>query len=157
MHVSTSLATDLETMTPPSRGGDRDEAPILVVDDSILSQRLAGGLIGSGIGRPVIYAGNGAEALALLEDFEPCVVLTDLKMPLMDGLELVEAIREKHCQIPVVLMTAFGSEAVAVRALKAGAASYVPKASLVTDLVDTLRQILTVVEGNQKRRRIQAC
>jgi CheY-like chemotaxis protein len=156
MYASATLATDFEPMAPSIERG-RDEAPILVVDDSTLSQRLAGQLIKSGTGRPAIYASNGAEALDLVARFEPCVILTDLQMPVMDGLELVEAIREKYSRIPVVLMTAYGSESVAVRALKAGAASYVPKASLVTDLVDTLRQVLMVVEGNQKRRRILSC
>jgi CheY-like chemotaxis protein len=156
MHASATLANKFEPMARSNERG-RDEAPILVVDDSPLSLRLAGQLIESGTGRPVIYATNGVEALALVARFEPCMILTDLQMPVMDGLELVEAIREKYPRIPVVLMTAYGSETVAVRALKAGAASYVPKASLVTDLVDTLRRVLMVVEGNQKRRRILSC
>jgi len=156
MFTSATLATDLEPMTPSKEKG-RCEGPILVVDDSVLFQRLVGGLIGSEIGRPVVYAANGEEALGLVESSEPCLVLTDLRMPVMGGFELVEAIREKHPQIPVVLMTAYGSESVAVRALKAGAASYVPKDSLTTELVDTLRNILRVVEGNQKRRRVLTC
>jgi CheY-like chemotaxis protein len=133
---------------------DRSDAPILVVDDSIVSQRLAGGLIQQGTGRPVVYAKNGLEALTLLETLEPSVVLTDLHMPVMDGLELVEAIRARHPGIPVVLMTAFGSEAIAMRALKAGAANYVPKDCLVTDLVETLQNLLTVVDGNRRRRQL---
>jgi CheY-like chemotaxis protein len=156
MHASATLATDLNPLAPSEEKG-REESPILVVDDSTLSQRLAGQLIESGIGRAVIFATNGAEALGLVARFEPCLILTDLRMPVMDGFELVEAVRRRYPRIPVVLMTAFGSESVAVRALKAGAASYVPKDSLVEDLVDTLRQILMVVEGNQKRRRILSC
>ena len=156
MSATARSATDLESIHPTEEG-HHDEAPILVVDDSMLSQRLVGGLIGAAIGRRVAYAGNGAEALALVEACEPCLILTDLHMPVMDGFDLVEAVREKHCHIPVVLMTAYGSEDVAVRALKAGAASYVPKDNLVTDLVETLRQILMVVEGNRNRRRILSC
>jgi CheY-like chemotaxis protein len=156
MHAMATLATDLESLTPSNERG-WSEAPVLVVDDSSLSQRLAGQLIESGTGRRVIYAKNGAEALALVARFEPCVILTDLQMPVMDGFELVEAIRQKYSRIPVVLMTAFGSESTAVRALRAGAANYVPKANLVTDLVDTIRQILSVVEGNEKRRQILFC
>lgn len=133
------------------------EAPILVVDDSVFAQRLAGRLIESGTGRSVVYARNGSEALSLLETTWPCVVVTDLQMPVMDGFELVEAIREYHPRIPVVLMTAFGSEAVAVRALKAGAASYVPKDCLIVDLVDTVQQILNMVEVSQRRKRLLAC
>jgi CheY-like chemotaxis protein len=155
MNATATLSVDSETTATPEV--DRGESPILVVDDSILSQRLAGKLIESGTGRTVIYAKDGIEALALIESSVPCVVLTDLHMPVMDGFALVEAIREKHSHIPVVLMTAFGSEAVAVKALKAGATSYVPKDNLVADLVDTVKQILSAVEGNRKRRRILSC
>jgi CheY-like chemotaxis protein len=135
----------------------RDEAPILVVDDCLVSQSLAGCLIESEIGRPVIFAGDGAEALALVETSAPCLILTDLQMPVMDGLALVEVIRENHPLIPIVLMTAHGSEAIAFRALKAGAASYVPKDSLDAGLADTLRQILLAVDGNRVRREILSC
>jgi CheY-like chemotaxis protein len=153
-------ATSSPSVAPESMARPRVEgelAPILVVDDSVLSRRLAAGLIEEGTGRPVIFAGDGASALERIEVSSPCMVLTDLHMPIMDGFELVEAIRKEHPQTPVVLMTAFGSESVAVRALKAGATSYVPKDRLVTDLVETVRQILLVVEGNQRRRRLLSC
>jgi CheY-like chemotaxis protein len=156
MQTSATLAADPDSVMA-SGEKNRDEAPILVVDDCLVSQRLAGCLIESGIGRTVIYAGDGAEALALVETSGPCLILTDLQMPVMDGLALVEAIRENHPLIPIVLMTAHGSEAIAFRALKAGAASYVPKDSLDAGLVDTLRQILLAVDGNRKRRQILSC
>jgi CheY-like chemotaxis protein/anti-sigma regulatory factor (Ser/Thr protein kinase) len=155
MLATKTLPIDSEEAAKPVIEGGK--SPILVVDDSIVSQRLAGGLIQHGIGHPVIYANDGNEAVSLLELIEPCVVLTDIHMPNMDGFELVEEIRTNHPQIPVILMTAYGSEAVAWRALTAGAANYVPKDHLVTDLVDTLRQILTVVEGNKRRRRLLTC
>ncbi len=114
-------------------------------------------MIENGTGRRVVYASNGREALALIESAAPCVVLTDLQMPVMDGIELVETIRARIPRLPVILMTAFGSEVVAMRALKAGATHYVPKDCLVTDLVETIQQILAVVEGHQRRRQILAC
>lgn len=136
---------------------DHGEAPILVVDDSALFRRLAGGLIRDGLGRQVIHANDGIEALSLLETVEPSIVLTDIQMPRMDGFEVVKAIRANHPQIPVVLMTAFGSETVAMRALSAGAASYVPKDFLISHLVGTLRQLLNVVEVNRRRRQLMSC
>lgn len=133
-----------------------EDPPILVVDDSSVSRSLAGGLIRRGMGRPVRFAEGGREALDLLERIEPAAVLTDLQMPGMDGLELVGAVRSRRPRTPVILMTAHGSEAVAMQALRAGAASYVPKGSLARDLVDTLRQVLALVEGDQRRQRLLA-
>jgi anti-sigma regulatory factor (Ser/Thr protein kinase) len=63
-------------------------------------------------------------------------------MPEMDGLALVQQIREKYPEVPVVLMTRSGSEEIAVQALRRGAASYVPKRNLATSLVPTLEQVL---------------
>ena len=60
----------------------------------------------------------------------PALVLTDLIMPEMNGLELVKAIREHHPFVPVILMTSKGNEEIAVQALQGGAASYVPKSQL---------------------------
>ena len=56
----------------------------------------------------------------------------------MDGLQLVQAIRSKYPGMPVILMTAHGSEDIAIQALQKGAASYVPKKSLARDLAETL-------------------
>jgi CheY-like chemotaxis protein len=63
-------------------------------------------------------------------------------MPELDGLELVEAVRLRYPHIPVILMTAHGSEEIAVRALQKGAASYVPKRSLAQDLSPTVATVL---------------
>src|SRR5262245_61012327 len=117
---------------PPSSPPVPDQAStsILIVDDGVVDRRLASGLVQKRLGWKVQVAGNGAEALALLGRETPAVVLTDMQMPEMDGLELVEAIRSQYPLVPVVLMTAHGSEDLAIRALHAGAASYVPKKSL---------------------------
>lgn len=136
---------------------DCGKSPIMIVDDSAIAQRVAGGLIKTGLGHPVAYANDGVEAMSLLESVKPSVILTDIQMPLMDGFELVEAIRASYPHIPVILMTAFGSEVIALRALKAGAANYVPKSCLATELIDTLRNVLTIVEGKKRRRRLLDC
>jgi CheY-like chemotaxis protein len=156
MHTVTTCSTDLELLTAP-KDAEEGQAPILIVDDSVVSQRLAGGLIQNGTGRPVVYAKNGCEALTLLKKIEPSMVLTDLHMPEMDGFMLVEVIRAKYPHIPVILMTAYGGEAVAMRALTAGAASYVPKKNLVKDLASTAQQILAIVERNRRKQQILAC
>jgi len=97
---------------------------ILVVDDDRSQAEEFGVLLGDA-GCDVTLAGNGREALDLLRRDLPEVVLTDLDMPVMDGLELVQAIRRDYPALPVILMAAMGSEDVAAKALHHGAASYV--------------------------------
>jgi CheY-like chemotaxis protein len=97
---------------------------------------------------------NGVQAIAALERGLPDLVLTDLEMPEMNGLQLVEAVHRRFPRVPVVLMTAFGSDEVAARALEAGAASYVPKRNLETDLVQTIRDLFAVVEADRQSARL---
>ncbi len=123
---------------------------ILVVDDNAEDREVAGGCL-SDHGVKAIYAQNGREALKILETRCPDAVLTDLHMPEMDGLELVEYMRMHHSSVPVVLMTANGSEQAAVDALKAGALSYVPKKDLKTDLCDAMYVVLGAVETTRHR------
>jgi len=76
-------------------------------------------------GHKVITAKNGVEALTKLEEAE--TVLTDLSMPKMDGLELMTQIAARDPSLPVILLTAHGSEKVAVAAMKQGAYDYLTK------------------------------
>src|SRR5262249_1196480 len=82
------------------------------------------------------------------------VVLTDMLMPGMDGLQLVQAIRAKYPLVPVILMTAHGSEDIAIQALQKGAASYVPKKFLARDLAETLEQIVASTRTKKQGRRL---
>jgi CheY-like chemotaxis protein len=119
-----------------------------------MDRHLAGAIVQKLGGWHADFAANGAEALALLERQTPDVVLTDMLMPEMDGLQLVQAIRSKYPLIPVILMTAHGSEDIAIQALQKGAASYVPKKSLARDLGETLEQVLAVSRSKLQEQRI---
>ena len=130
------------------------EVRVLVVDDSAIERHLAGRLIEKSGGLSVLSAGDGREALEVIEQQRPAVVLTDLQMPELDGLALVKEVRRRHPDIPVVLMTAYGSEEIAIEALQAGAASYVPKRALASNLVSTLRRVLEVAAVNRTRQRL---
>lgn len=128
---------------PPFPGQPTVEAgPVLVVDDAAIDRRMAGAIIELNLGWRVAYASDGGAALEAMERETPRVVVTDLQMPVMDGLELVAAIRRDHPSVPVVLMTAYGNEEIAMQALRAGAASYVPKRTQDRDLVPTLEQVV---------------
>jgi CheY-like chemotaxis protein len=132
-------------------------AKVLVVDDNPMDRHLAGGLVDKAGSTPV-YAANGREALEQMDRGEaPDLVLTDLLMPEMDGLELVKEVREKHPLVPVILMTAYGSEEIAIEALKKGAASYVPKRNLGRDLVETLERVLSISLSGRDKHRLLEC
>jgi DNA-binding NarL/FixJ family response regulator len=105
----------------------------------------------------VEYAENGAEALAYMAELVPDVVVTDLNMPEMDGLELVAATHAKFPEVPVILTTAQGSEELALTALERGAASYVPKSELAEKLVNTVKQILAVARADRHYDRLRTC
>ncbi len=117
---------------------------ILVVDDSVVDRRLVGGFLQKRVEGTIEFAANGVEALARMKDFAPDVIVTDLTMPVMDGLELVTAVRDRYPEVPVVLMTAHGSEVLAIEALERGAASYVPKSQLADKLFRTIDEVLSV-------------
>jgi len=125
---------------------------ILVVDDSPEARNVAGGCL-KDHGVTPVFAENGREALKILEQQQPDAVLTDLHMPEMSGLELVKQMRRDYSNVPVVLMTAHGSEQAAVNALRAGALSYVPKKDLQTDLCDAMNVVLAAVEAKRHRER----
>ena len=96
---------------------------ILVVDDSPTQLRQFQ-MVLEKEGYSVKSAADGKLALdAILAD-PPSLVVTDLQMPEMNGLELVSAVQENAPQIPVILTTSQGSEAIAAEALQKGAASY---------------------------------
>ncbi len=127
---------------------------VLVVDDSLTDRRLAGGLLSRRDGWDIHYATDGRDALEQIELHLPDLVVTDLNMPEMDGLELVSTIRKQYPLVPVILMTAQGSEQVAVQALRNGASSYVPKQRLSGDLMDTVEQVLAVSKADRARARL---
>ena len=115
----------------------------LIVDDSPVDSRMAGHIVERNAEMDVLYASDCAEALCLIDNEGPDIVLTDLLMPVMNGLELVREIRASHRNVPVILMTAYGNEDIAAEALRLGAASYVPKKNLAEHLGHTIEMVLT--------------
>jgi len=130
---------------------------VLVVDDSAVDRRLVGGILQKRFPCTVKYAANGLEALARMKDARPNLVITDLSMPSMDGLELVSSIRGHYPDVPVILMTAYGSEGLAMKALAQGAASYVPKSQLAERLQDTMEEVLALARSDRSHEQLLRC
>jgi len=130
---------------------------ILVVDDSVMDQKIAAGLLQRGTGWQVEFAGDGRAAWKRLHESglqKPDVIVTDLQMPEMNGLDLVRDVQRVYPLLPVILMTAQGSESIAVEALQQGAASYVPKTKLASLLAPTVHQVLALAAERRSRREL---
>lgn len=130
-------------MTPIDQKLMPDPSHILVVDDSPTQLRQIQFLL-EREGFVVRSAVDGVQAIASIEDNMPMLVVTDLQMPEMNGLELVASVKETIPSLPVILTTSQGSEEIASQALKAGAASYVPKRELNDTLIPVLQQVMAV-------------
>ena len=126
---------------------------VLVVDDSPLHRRLVGGLLEKQ-DHAIAYAADGHEALRSIEVQPPDIVVTDLQMPGMDGLQLLDEIRSKLPRVPVIVMTGHGSEARAVESLQAGAVAYVPKVDLVKQLPGLVNRLRQETETRQRQQRL---
>ena len=122
---------------------------VLIVDDSAVERRIVAGLLRKHGSWDSSEASDGRDALEQISVRAPDVVVTDLQMPVMDGLGLVRAVRKQYPLIPVVLMTSQGSEEIAVSALEAGAASYVPKSDIATQLAEVLERVLAAAGENR--------
>jgi CheY-like chemotaxis protein len=130
---------------------------ILVVDDSAVERRLVGGLLEKEDRYDLEFVHDGRAALESIGERLPDLLLTDLRMPDIDGLQLVRELRLRESDLPVILMTAHGSETIAIDALKAGAASYVPKDQLADSLVDSIEKVLAIGSTSKTSTELTDC
>ena len=114
---------------------------VMVVDDDAETLALMHEIVAKE-GFEVETAEDAETALRRLEQWQPELVITDIHMPGMDGLALLAAVREKEPDIPVVLLTAYGSLKTAVDAIKAGAFDYLSKPFVVEDIRLVVRRAL---------------
>jgi DNA-binding NarL/FixJ family response regulator len=121
-----------------------DSAPIriLTVDDHPLLRAGIAGLIADEPDMVLVAeAENGRDAIEKFGRHRPDVTLMDLQMPEMDGLDALEAIRSRHPDARVVVLTTYPGDAQVVRALKAGASGYLLKSTLRKELLSTIRAV----------------
>ncbi len=122
---------------------------LIVEDDEALSLALSETLTLEHY--QVALAENGAQALTLLRDHAFKLIITDVQMPVMDGLQLLNNLQKYHQQIPVLLMTAYGSIPKAVEAMQAGAADYLIKPFEASVLADKVAAFLVGDEQQPER------
>ncbi len=119
---------------------------ILVVDDELLIRDLLYDYF-SGQGWTISVTESGEEALDILREKKIDLILTDIRMPNMDGLALASEVRQMHPDIPVVLMTGYPSVDTAVAALRTKVADYVTKPFNIHQLYKLLKATLNEGEG----------
>ncbi len=135
MEDTTSLTATCESPRSEPQG----QGSVLVVDDDADMRELVRDLL-SDRGHQVVTAGNGAEALKELGQADFDVVLTDLRMKGMQGLELLQEMKRTYPEANVILMTAFGSVETAVEAMKHGAYDYLTKPVKSEELIPTIER-----------------
>ncbi len=112
--------------TTPEIEPKRRTGAILVVDDENSARHVLCQLLRDD-GHEVQDAADGFKAMGILKEWTPDIILTDLKMPLMDGITLLRKTRELHPDITCIVMTAFASVETAVQSMKSGANDYLTK------------------------------
>ena len=115
---------------------------ILLVDDSAFDRTLATTILRQCEDYDVTAVCSGRDALELLKSEQFDLVISDLQMPELDGLALVCEMQEQHPTVPTIVITSFGNEETALRALQAGAHSYVPKRYLRQALAAAVETVL---------------
>jgi DNA-binding NtrC family response regulator len=106
-------------------------------------------------GCSTLSAGDAETGLKLLRENSVDLVLTDLKLPGMDGLEFLQAVKRQNATLPVVVMTAFGSVETAVEAMKAGASDYVLKPFSLTEMRMVIHKELDVRNLREENRSLR--
>lgn len=114
---------------------------VLIVDDEDIARENMCHVLKKD-GYSCFGCGNGKEALAILEKEEVDLIVSDLKMEQMDGLELLEEVKVRFPEIPVIMVTGFASVSSAVEAMKKGAAYYLGKPVNLNELRKTVEQAL---------------
>jgi class 3 adenylate cyclase/FixJ family two-component response regulator len=132
-------------------GKNMSQERVLVVDDSQQTRDLVVGYVLAPNGYRCEVARDGAEGLRKAMDMNPDLIIMDLEMPKMTGLEMLEALHEKRVNIPSIMMTFHGSERVAVQAFRLGVRDYVIKPFDVDDMLASIERALAEARLRRER------
>jgi len=126
---------------------------VLVVDDRLENIKLLKDYVLEPNGYVCLTAQNGKVGLEKALREQPNLIIMDLVMPKMSGLEVLQALRDRNCDLPVILMTFHGSEETAVQAFRLGAKDYIIKPFEIEEMLQSIERALT--EGRLRREREQ--
>jgi CheY-like chemotaxis protein len=113
---------------------------VLVVDDQeVILEILARTIRRQG--HDVTSAVNGQEALGKIEEKTPDLIVSDIKMPVMDGLELLKEVRQQHPKLPVILITGYVEQFTVEGAIEMGASAFITKPFKNVDIANTLNRL----------------
>ncbi len=115
---------------------------ILLIDDADETRNFLAESVLSPEGYDMLTAANAREALAILQTTSPDLIISDFLMPEMTGLELLQTLRSENRNIPFILITAEGSESLAVKALRLGVRDYFIKPFDIDDLLNAIKRVL---------------
>lgn len=115
---------------------------ILLVDDhAIVRQGVRQLLVNHGVAREVVEADSGSQAFASLDGEPFDVVLLDISLPDMNGVEVLKRVKRRAPRTPVMMFSMYREDQYAVRSLKAGAAGYLSKTVTASQMIDAIRQV----------------
>lgn len=117
-------------------------AKILVVDDAAFMRMMVKDTLSKNGYTDLEEAADGAQAVAKFEEIKPDLVIMDITMPNMDGLEALKAIRGKHPDASIVMCSAMGQEAMVIEAIKSGAKDFIVKPFKPDRILKTVSTIL---------------
>lgn len=137
-----------------NNSGSNGKHHILVVDDEPLVRRSLSEFL-TLQGYSVSSAGNGKEAVSLLNDYIADIIIADIKMPQMGGMELLKHVKATHPGTPVILITSYASIESAVEAIKEGAYDYVTKPIVDTEIKIVIERLLQQKKLQEENKRLK--
>jgi DNA-binding NarL/FixJ family response regulator len=130
----------VDTVTPPPEAADR--IGVLIVDDDPLVRSGLALILGGAASLDVVaQAGDGRAGLAAVDEYRPDVVLMDIRMPTMDGIEATEALVARADPPKVIVLTTFDADDYVLRALAAGASGFLLKDTSPEDIVAAVEKV----------------
>lgn len=133
----------MKSFTPLARREDSHPVRYLVVDDSVFARKNLGKMINTFGGEVAGEAGDGCTAITEYERTRPDIVLMDITMPQMEGIEAVERIVRQHPEARIVMVSSVGYQDNILAALQKGARHFVQKPVKPDVLYEIIRYVLT--------------